>query len=74
MPKTPGFLWCSGFIALNRCVIIFAPAATAADASSYVASVCPMLKMILRFTTSGIIEVMFPTSGAAVNFLMLDKL
>ncbi|KAG9859194.1 hypothetical protein KCU68_g50, partial [Aureobasidium melanogenum] len=40
MPKTPGFLWCSGFIALNRCVIIFAPAATAADASSYVASVC----------------------------------
>ncbi len=65
-PKMPGLRWCSGRMALKRCVIMVAPAPTAADASSYVASECPMEKMMPRDVSSGMSCVMWPNSGAAV--------
>jgi hypothetical protein len=70
VPKGPGFRWCKGRIALNKCVIIDAPNDKAYCASSYVASVWPILKTIPLFTNSGMQEDIEANSGAAVIILI----
>ena len=53
-PASPGSRWCSGAIALNRCVTHRAPASTAAVACSAVAGVCPSDTITPRSTSAAI--------------------
>lgn len=55
---------------MNKCVIIDAPRDRAYCASSYVASVWPILKIISLFTSSGIQDDIEASSGAAVIILI----
>ena len=69
-PKMPGLRWCSGRIALNRCVIMVAPAAMPARASSYVASECPIATVMFSDVSAEMQESALGSSGARVRSLM----